>query len=535
MKKIIPDTSIVINRKLSGLIKSGELKDAEIIISEFVMDELRSQASRSREIGFEGLEEIKELRSLAEKAGVKLTIGGGRKPTMDEIRLAKKGRLDALIMEIAKDEKGVLYTADYVQGLAAEAEGVDVVYIKSERPTGRISIEDFFDEHTQSVHLKAGVAPYAKKGSPGDVKLVKIRDEILDQKTIEGISREILDKTRISEDSFVEMGLRGATVVQLGNYRISITRPPFSDGFEITAVRPIAKLCIDDYSLSGKLKKRLDEKAEGVLICGPPGSGKSTFVGSLAEFYLRKGKIVKTMEQPRDLQVPKEITQYGTLEGSFEKTTDILLLVRPDYVIYDEMRQTKDFEIFSDMRLSGIGMVGVVHAAAPVDAIHRFMNRVDIGLIPSIVDTTIFIKGGRVEKVYSIRMTVRVPSGMTEADLARPIIEIIDFETDRCEYEIYSYGNQNVVVPFREGKKKHSGTEELASQAILAEMMKFDPNAEVRPVSEGRFQVKVSDRAMPMIIGREGKHIARIEEKLGVSLDIEPISDRKRKKKRRKG
>ena len=40
------------------------------------------------------------------------------------------------------------------------------------------------------------------------------------------------------------------------------------------------------------------------------------------------------------------------------KTADILLLVRPDFTIYDELRKTKDFRIFADIRLAGVGMIG---------------------------------------------------------------------------------------------------------------------------------------------------------------------------------
>lgn len=67
-------------------------------------------------------------------------------------------------------------------------------------------------------------------------------------------------------------------------YRIVITSPPFSDGFEVTAVRPVRKLTLDDYNLSDPLMKRL-EIAEGILIAGAPGMGKSTFAQAIAEYY----------------------------------------------------------------------------------------------------------------------------------------------------------------------------------------------------------------------------------------------------------
>ena len=142
---------------------------------------------------------------------------------------------------------------------------------------------------------------------------------------------------------------------------------------------------MNDYDVSEKLMSRFSEKAEGILISGPPGSGKSTLASGLANFYHNKGKIVKTFESPRDLQVDPGITQYTKLDGSFENTADILLLVRPDYTIFDEVRRREDFRTFSDLRLTGVGMVGVVHANSPLDAVQRFIGKIELGIIPNVL------------------------------------------------------------------------------------------------------------------------------------------------------
>ena len=50
------------------------------------------------------------------------------------------------------------------------------------------------------------------------------------------------------------------------------------------------------------------------------------------------------------------------------------------------------------MRLAGVGMVGVVHASRAVDAIQRFIRRIELGLIPNIINTVIFHEQAMWEK-----------------------------------------------------------------------------------------------------------------------------------------
>lgn len=520
LKKVVLDTSVIIDGKINELVKRGELDSADVIIPEIVIGELQAQASRGRETGFTGLEELKKLRESVKEHKITIKFVGER-PSYEDILLAKSGRIDALIQDIAKKESAVLITEDLPQALVAEAEAIAVKYIEPYEIAKKIRLESFLTPETMSVHLKEGAIPFAKRGKPGKTKLVSLSDKRMSVEEMDAIAREVMEAVRHEEETFLEIAEQGATVVQLKDLRIAIARPPFSDGLEVTAVRPIIKLVLDDYKLSTKLKERLAKRAEGILIAGPPGSGKSTFACSLAEFYMAQGKIVKTLESPRDLQVPPEITQYAPLNGNFAKTADILLLVRPDYTIFDEIRKTRDFEVFSDLRLAGVGVVGVVHSSNPVDAIQRFIGRVELGIIPHVIDTIIFIKDGVVEKVYSLSLTVRVPTGMTEADLARPIVEARDFENGKLEYEIYTYGEQTTVIPVKEEKK--AALQKLAMERVFQEIRKFDPHAEIEFIGENKIIVKVKNEIIPRLIGKEGKTIKSVENKLGISIEVQPV------------
>ena len=518
MNKIVLDTSVIINGNITRKIESGLLKDTEIIIPAAVIDELQSQASQKRDQGFVGLEEVKKLQKLSKNFGLTIKFDGKR-PTADDVRLSSRGRIDALIKDIAKENNAVLYTSDKVQALVSEAEGIEISFQESDFKQQDLEFLRFFDSETMSIHLKEGLKPKGKKGRPGSFNLVELEDKVLTREYLHEITAQILDVAKMNNVSNIEISKPGALVIQHKDYRIAITQQPFSEGYEITVVHPIVRLELEQYELSEKLRTRFSERAEGILISGPPGSGKSTLASSLGDFYNKQGKIVKTFESPRDLQVDPAVTQYTRLDGSFENSADILLLVRPDYTIFDEVRRREDFGIFSDLRLSGVGMVGVIHANSPIDAIQRFIGKIELGIIPSVIDTVIFVKDGNITKVYELELKVKVPSGMFEQDLARPVIEIRDFEDNTLEYEIYTFGEENVIVPVSKKVKKF-GIEKLAEDRIQETFRRFDPNAEVEILSDNRIKVMVSKQNIPSIIGRGGSTINDLEKMLKVHIDV---------------
>ena len=534
IKRIVPDTSAIIEGNVEKIIKENGLNYPEIIIPEAVIAELEHQANNQRPTGIRGLENVKKLQDLAEIGEISIRITG-RRPTKFEKDNAKLGEIDGLIRDVAKDELALLLTSDKIQAKTAEAQGIPTIYYAQEyKGAIDLKIAKFFDDDTMSVHLKENVVPMAKKGKPGHIELVKLADEKFTYKQLESIAEEILEKERYDPKTYLEVDKQGAIVVQSRDLRISIARPPFSEALEITAVRPVAEVSLDQYHLSSQLIERLTNSARGILISGSPGAGKSTFAQAIAKFYDEDlNKVVKTMESPRDLQVGDTITQYAPLEGDMENTADILLLVRPDFTIYDELRKNHDFKIFADMRLAGVGMIGVVHATRPIDAIQRIASRVDLGTIPSIVDTTIYIEDGEISAIYENKLTVKVPSGMEERDLARPVIEVRDFETGTLVNEIYTYGEQTIVMDIgmveqsKKAKMKQDKTpvQLIAEREILRTMKRIVPKAaiEVSMESDRRVNIYITEKYIPKIIGKGGKRITELENEIGISMNVEPL------------
>ena len=535
MKRIIPDTSAVIIGAISEIVEKEDLDYPEIIVPEAVVCELEHQANANRSEGHKGLKELQKLQRMQYEGELAIDFKGKR-PTNYDIKYAKSGEIDSIIRDLARSEMGTLLTNDKVQAETAKAQGIPVYYFEQKYVEKELSIERFFDENTMSVHLKENVCPMAKKGTPGHIDFVKLDEKPYTYSQLHEIVDEILDKAKSDSKTYLESSKEGSFVVQSREYRISIAYPPFSEGLEITVVRPVANISLDEYHLSDKLLERIRTNAEGILISGSPGAGKSTFVQAIAKYYSSKlNKIVKTMESPRDLQLPDDITQYSPLEGSMENTADVLLLVRPDYTIYDELRKNTDFSIFADMRLAGVGMIGVVHATRPIDAIQRIASRVELGVIPSIVDTSIYIENGKVTHVYETKMTVKVPTGMKEADLARPVIEVRDFETGDLKNEIYTYGEQTIVMDMDlvngtgQDETHKSAVDKIAEKEILRKIKKILPKkakVDVEVISPNRANIYIPEEFIPKIIGKNGKRIAEIEESIGISLGVEIIDEK---------
>ncbi|WP_246986636.1 PINc/VapC family ATPase [Halorientalis marina] len=533
--EIVPDTSVVVDGRVSEHVDAGEFADATVYIPEAVVGELESQANEGRESGWDGLSELQRLADMADDGEISLEYVG-RRPDAVEKHNASEGDIDALIRDIAEEYDATLFTSDIVQSEVAGAKGIATEYVEpktEDRDTevGELAIEDFFDETTMSLHLKTGVQPMAKRGELGDMHYETIHEQVSSEDQLKEWAQEIENSARASPDGFIELAEPGMTIVQFRDMRIAIAEPPFADGYEITAVRPIAKTDLDDYAFADDLRERLTDHQRGVLISGAPGAGKSTFAQAVAEFLADSDFAVKTMEKPRDLQVGPEITQYTELDGRMDKTADSLLMVRPDYTIYDEVRKTDDFEVFADMRLAGVGMIGVVHATRAIDSLQRLVGRVELGMIPQVVDTVVYIEAGKVEKVYDVSTEVKVPEGLMEEDLARPVIMIRDFETGRPEYEIYTFNRQVVTVPIGEdedgGGGRETGVDRIAKQEV---------EREIRSIARGHVEVElrdantavvwVEDDDISQVIGKGGGRISDVENRLGIDIDVRTFSER---------
>lgn len=401
-----------------------------------------------------------------------------------------------------------------------------------DHPTLPQTIEDLLMEQVHTVFLKADCPPRVKQGSIGQLKLKEVESSTdWDTLRLEALQEELVDlveSNRNRSDCFLEIDRKGCQVIQLGDLRISCAWPPFADAREITIVRPVAKLSIGDYELDSRLIDRLADHHRGVFICGRPGSGKTTLAQAIAEYLDTEiGAMVKTMEAPRDLQLADRITQYAPLEGDLEKTAEIIFLVRPDFVIFDEVRRARDFEIFADVRLAGVGLLGVTHANSALEAIQRLIGKVELGLVSQVLDTIIHVESGQIQQVLELRMTVKAPTGMQE-ELARPVIEVVEFPSGKITHEMFAFGSEIAVVPVTAAARgKLSPLRALAKEQIVQTIQQWvGVQCEVQFTSDTSAKVYAPQNMISTLVGRGGENVNQLQDELGgMNLSIESFAD----------
>ena len=201
---IVPDTSVIIDGRISERVDAGEFTGSTVVIPEAVVGELEAQANDGRETGWEGLAELGRLVEHEEANEITVEYVG-RRPEVLEKRDAGEGEIDALIRDVAVDRAATLVTSDEVQAEVARAKGFEVTYLEPEtRTVEELAIEEFFDEKTMSVHLKVGVAPMAKRGSVGEMRYDAIRETPLTEDDLREYAADIEEAARHHPEGFVE-------------------------------------------------------------------------------------------------------------------------------------------------------------------------------------------------------------------------------------------------------------------------------------------------------------------------------------------
>ncbi|ERH02506.1 MAG: ATPase, PilT family, partial [Halonotius sp. J07HN6] len=122
---------------------------------------------------------------------------------------------------------------------------------------------------------------------------------------------------------------------------------------------------------------------------------------------------------------------------------------------------------------------------------------------------------------YDVTTEVKVPEGLTAEDLARPVIQVADFETGTPAYEIYTFNRQVITVPLDDESGSDTGVNRIAKQEIEREIRSVARgHVDVELTGQDNAVVYVEEGDIASVIGKGGGRISDIEDRLGIDIDV---------------
>ena len=509
MQKIIPDTSVLIKGVLTKLIELGSLKDCEVIIPLAVVDELQAQASRGREIGLKGLEELKGIRELAEGKGIRVRFSGER-PSLEDIKLARSGRIDALIRDVAKAEGGKLYTSDYVQALVAEAEGVPVEYIEPYEKTEEFSFQSYLRPDVLSLYLRSGSPPYGRILRDGKVETTKLGEEECDDDLLNRILDEVMAVARVKEEADITLLKPDAIILETSEHRISISKPPFSDRLEATIQRNILKL-VSEQKLVEPIVRECEDGLHGILLLNTDKVYTFPIAEKIAEKLRESGMRIKIMGHTR--RTCSSAPYYGPLEGDLEKTIEFILSDPPDYLIFDELRKLKDIKLIKELRSAGLGVLAFLTSTSLKLAVMKVLEVIKLPNLQEVFNKIMLVKCNGMLETYTLSSAIKTPIGLSPDFGVSLVIEIIG--KGRRRYEVYDVNGLPIIVDLREVSNRLEGLEK-SIRKILRKAGRTGVGIELESVRLDKITLRVSKRKIPKLV----KLMRRLEEEVGVGVEL---------------
>jgi pilus assembly protein CpaF len=155
---------------------------------------------------------------------------------------------------------------------------------------------------------------------------------------------------------------------------------PDGPALSIRRFSPVA-FTLDDLERMGSVssaRRRLLEQAVAdrlnILVCGPTGGGKTTFINVLAALIPLIERIV-LIEDTSEIKLPHtNIVRLEARDESGKRIVDLLkhsLRHRPDRIIVGEVRGKEAWDLLQSMNTGHRGTFASLHAESPIRALSR--------------------------------------------------------------------------------------------------------------------------------------------------------------------
>jgi ATPase len=151
------------------------------------------------------------------------------------------------------------------------------------------------------------------------------------------------------------------------------------------------------------------------------------------------------------------------------------------------------------------------------------------------VNTIFFVVDGEVAGVHELRFGIHVPSGMMGEAHQTPVISVKNQETGATEFEIFRHEGATIVLPVKREEEPRQpvaarGEERLSRKLLEKEIQREIGRytagyVDVHLISDNKAVVYIEDKDVPAAIGKGGKNVSGIVNKLSVGIDIRPRSE----------
>jgi len=237
----------------------------------------------------------------------------------------------------------------------------------------RDDVEEIFVEGDKVTYLEAG----------GSLRSSEIP-------STESENRQAIEQLMASTDRRLDASnpIAQARILD-GNARLTAVIPPVGDRLSATIRRyALRRQTLDSLVSLGSLTPSAARflaaamaSSASVLVSGPPGAGKTSFLSALIS-AVPIDHCIRACEEVRELHVPLIHGSYyearppsldGSGEISLRDLVKVTLAMRPDLIVVGEVRGAEAFELTRAVN-AGCGLACTVHANSAPDALEALVN-----------------------------------------------------------------------------------------------------------------------------------------------------------------